>query len=477
MIEFSDVGRTPALAVFGASVLLGGLGWWRRRASGDDRAPRTESERATELRNRHEVLLRQLQELEDSRSNRAASEVALEREALEQVAAQVVRELEQEGASPMVSAAQAPTAIEAGPVRPGRRIWLWAAGAVAAAGLILLAFGQASPRQAESVAAVPRPSEGAPSSHGTSSAPATVEEAALKATLERTPGDLEARLELARLRLDQQDYMSVWAETQEVLKRSAGNPRALTYQSQVRLAMGQADVALQMLKQALAKDPGLLQAYVYLSYVHLRLGQSQQAQDVIDDARRRFPGDAAMLASGFAQMKASLGSDAPIKLGEANPHRGLAGAGAPGEPRNPHAGLDPQVGVNPHAGLNQQWGGASLVNEKGAPGGARVSGLIELDRASSSGKGGIVFVTVRPAGAQGGPPIAAKKLEGTSFPLAFALGDADSMQGAPIPDHVLLEARLDGDGDPMTKDPSDPVARQDDVRLGMKDVRLVLKRR
>ena len=40
-----------------------------------------------------------------------------------------------------------------------------------------------------------------------------------------------------------------------VLERQPGHPRALSYQSLVRLAMGQGDVAVSMLEQAIAADP------------------------------------------------------------------------------------------------------------------------------------------------------------------------------------------------------------------------------
>jgi len=51
------------------------------------------------------------------------------------------------------------------------------------------------------------------------------------------------------------------------------------------------------------------------------------------------------------------------------------------------------------------------------------------------------------------------------------------MRGDPLPKEVLLEARADPDGDPMTRSPQDPAARIDDVKIGTTDVRLVLKRR
>ena len=100
---------------------------------------------------------------------------------------------------------------------------------------------------------------------------------------------------------------------------------------------------------------------------------------------------------------------------------------------------------------------------------------MELEGAPPS-SGAILFVTVRPAGATGGPPIAARRLPATSFPLAFAVGPGDSMMGQALPERVRIEARVDRDGDPLTRDPADPVASADDVRVGTTGVRLVLRR-
>lgn len=74
--------------------------------------------------------------------------------------------------------------------------------------------------------------------------------------------------------------------------------------------------------------------------------------------------------------------------------------------------------------------------------------------------GQAVFVSVKDP-SHPGPPLAAKKLAPGPFPLAFTLTDADlmGMGGArPVPATVALTVRLDGDGDAMTKDASEPIA-------------------
>lgn len=293
----------------------------------------------------------------------------------------------------------------------------------------------------------------APDPHGASGDTIDAAEAEAKAALERDPEDVNARLELARIRLDKQDYMSVQSETEHILKRSPGNARAMAYQSQVRLMMGQPQVAVDMLRQAVAREPTFLQAYIYLSYAYLGLGKEAEAKAAIEAGKRQYPAQSAWLESGFVQMKADIEKfGPPFPTGATNPH------GSPGP--NP-AGPGP-------AGLS----------EPRPTSGPTVAGQLELD-ASLQGTlpaGAVVFVTIREAGSSGGPPVAAKRLP-ASFPRAFEVGPADSMQGGPIPERLAVEARIDADGDASTRGPSDPIARLDGVRAGTTGLRLVLVRR
>jgi hypothetical protein len=240
--------------------------------------------------------------------------------------------------------------------------------------------------------------------------------------------------------------MGVWNETQYVLERSPGDPRALSYQSLVRLAMGQADQALEMLKTALAKAPDQVDVYVHLALVYAQLGRAEDARRTMAVAKRRFPSQGEMLGRLEAEI-ARAGAEAP--------------AASPSE--DPHAGVPPppRAARTPAAGRDK-----------------RLAGVVDVDPllAAEVAPGAIVFITVREAGFGAGPPMAVKRLVAASFPLRFEITAADSMTGEAIPDEVLLEARIDPDGDPMTRSPTDPRARLDDVKAGSGEVRLVLKK-
>ena len=47
--------------------------------------------------------------------------------------------------------------------------------------------------------------------------------------------------------------------------------------------------------------------------------------------------------------------------------------------------------------------------------------------------------------------------------------------GQPLPAHARLEARVDSDGDPLTRDAKDPKAQLDGVTAGSSRLRLVLQ--
>lgn len=90
-----------------------------------------------------------------------------------------------------------------------------------------------------------------------------------------------------------------------------------------------------------------------------------------------------------------------------------------------------------------------------ATGGAPVTGVVRLADGVEAPTG-TLFVILRNAGAQRGPPLAVKKVESPQFPYAFELGPNDIMiKGLPFTGPFDLQARLDRDGNAMTKDAGD----------------------
>ena len=448
----TTVDWVPALVVLGIGLILGTALVWRFRAASRRAARALVSVPAVDVRDlagKSEALLRQLRELDDTASKRTPEQLARERYALELEAAKVLLALEERGMSTK-PAAESTKPEPAPPARTtdhraGLRGFVWGIGS--AAGVLLLGlfvYQSAKPREPGGSVTGNTPMNTSKPAGGEA---ASGEEARIQAALARNPEDLDSHLALARLDVERQQWMGAWNESAKVLERAPGNPRALAYQAMVRLAMGQVDVAVNLLTKVVASDPDLVDGYAYLAMAYARTGRMSQAEATIAKASRRFPEQAADLRQYLTELK-----------GEAPMAQAGAASGAP----------------DPHVGLATPGEGAP---QRSRTTGRRVSGSVDVDPSLRSNlpPGGVLFVFARAAGVSGGPPVAVKRLP-ARFPAAFELSEADSMMGQPLPDRLLIEARLDEDGDPTTRSPSDPKARLDGVKVGRTDVQLILKR-
>jgi cytochrome c-type biogenesis protein CcmH len=84
-----------------------------------------------------------------------------------------------------------------------------------------------------------------------------------------------------------------------------------------------------------------------------------------------------------------------------------------------------------------------------------------------------VFVIARRG--TGGPPLAAKKIPATAFPLTFTLTEKDVMMGGPFEGEVELSVRIDKDGDAMTKLPGDLTGKSTKpVTVGDKEIKVLV---
>jgi hypothetical protein len=128
--------------------------------------------------------------------------------------------------------------------------------------------------------------------------------------------------------------------------------------------------------------------------------------------------------------------------------------------------LGPEAGGAPAAGMGER---------QGVPNGGPIRGTIALaDGVQASGA--VLFLIARSPGVPG-PPLAVKRLPVGPFPLAFEIGPDDEMiKGRPWVGPIALTARVDSDGDPLTKDPADPAAEAGPVDPGAEGVELKLAR-
>jgi hypothetical protein len=106
-----------------------------------------------------------------------------------------------------------------------------------------------------------------------------------------------------------------------------------------------------------------------------------------------------------------------------------------------------------------------------------LSGTIRVDDALKEKipANGTLFIIARPEGAAAGPPALVKRVAGVTFPYNFVLDSDNVMMGGPVPEKLTVSARLDQDGDAMSKSPGDLTgASKSAAAQGAKDVELVL---
>jgi cytochrome c-type biogenesis protein CcmH len=105
----------------------------------------------------------------------------------------------------------------------------------------------------------------------------------------------------------------------------------------------------------------------------------------------------------------------------------------------------------------------ALGSESASPAnGQSIKGTIRLapGRSAPDHSGSTLFVIARPAGVPGGPPLAVLRTVSPAWPLDFEIGQANVMvPGRRFEGSIDLSARLDSDGDAMTRDAGDPQAK------------------
>src|SRR5581483_2917429 len=362
----------------------------------------------------------QLRDLEDVPAN------GTERTRLEREAAQVLRALDGKkpgAARPGVSAVaiQAPAAAPAG-MNPAVKGFVWGVASVAALGFLgYFVWSSSTDKNAQPMQGGMQPQPQA-QMQGQAQAPqADPAVQQLEAAVASSPEDVNARINLAKAYLEKENMMGVFEQTQAVLAKSPGDPRALTYQALVRMAMGQTDIAGKMLEQATKTDPKFIDAWVGMAWLSFQTGKPEAGEKAMSEAMKQHPEEKARLTEILTEMK----NQKPAALPKNHPQ-----VGEP--PPAAAASSAPATGDAIHLTLNLDAAAAARVPQHP-----------------------IVYIIARPAGVTSGAPIAVKRLLADGFPMQVDFSSADSMMGQPLPAKLHLEVRVDIDGDAATKSPQD----------------------
>jgi tetratricopeptide (TPR) repeat protein len=409
-----------------------------------------------DLEAKREDFIAQLREMEDTAAKRDPEQLAAERYELELETARVLRDLDSltgrmdaPELKRVAASGAVPVADEASGPPGGIKGFVWGVASAAAIGALVIFVANSASQRAEGGSLT-----GGPQMSGRPAAEASDPELQQAiAVVNSQPDDIQARVDLAYQYLIREQFMNVFEQTQLVLERDPNEPRALTYQSLVRLAMGQSDLATDMLKQAIEIDPDFLDARVYLALTYSQTGLFDEAMAEMAEAKTRHPDQAARLDEVIAELEA----------------RRALGAGAPPEEtgEDPHASLLPPP---PGAG-----GAPSAAPTAPVAGPGSISGMITLGGGVTVQRGAPVFVIVREAGEVAGPPVAVSRMVAGTFPMPFTVSAANSMMGDALPERMRVEVRIDLDGNAMTRDQGAPEGSLDGVTPGTSGLTITLK--
>jgi tetratricopeptide (TPR) repeat protein len=445
----------PGIVALAVGLLAGIALALRSRRSAAAPLP-AEAPQLRDLAAERELLVSRLREMGDGTDPATARE----RYRLELEAARVLLGLERERpalpAAP-VAAASAPAALAArSPAVP----FLW--GVVATSmvfGLVLWVMSQAKERpEGGSMTGNAQVAAG-PMDAGGGDAPAQPDPELdeLKAFADQHPDSVDAQLDLAQAQVQRDQLVGAFESAQKVLQKDPENARAQTYSAVVRSAMGQVDQALATLDDVVKRKPDLTEAWVYRGLVAADAGRYTVAIESWETALKLRP-DGASVISGPLERVRQLAKEQASGTGAfaAGPvpadHPGVKGSLPPGHPSLGAAAPAPAVAAAPAPAA--------------APAAGGVTGTITLAAGARIVPGSLIFVSVRPDGQTGGPPVAAKRLPPGPFPMQFSIGPQDSMMGLPWPDRAQVEVRLDSDGNAMSRDPADPSAKATGVVTG-----------
>jgi tetratricopeptide (TPR) repeat protein len=411
-----------------------------------------------DLEAKREDLLLQLREMEDTAAKRDPAQLATERYVVELETAECLRDIDRLTGrmnAPALKRAGAKAGIEpasetSGPPG-GVKGFVWGVASAAAIGALVIFVSNSASHRGEGGSVTGGPQMGGRPMQSQPANDPELEQAI--ALVNSQPDNVQARVDLAYQYLLREQFMNVFEQTQLVLERDPNQPRALTYQSLVRLAMGQGDMATEMLKRAIEIDPDFLDSRVYLALTYAQTGHFDDAMAEMAEAKTRHPDESARLDEVIAELEMRRSSGA-----------------TPSEPTgpDPHASLLP-----PPPAADGSAPAAPAAAPAAGPG--SVTGMIVLADGVTVQRGAPVFVIVRQSGASGGPPSAVSRMSAGTFPMPFTVSAANSMMGDALPEKMRIEVRVDLDGNAMTRDQGAPEGVLDDVASGTSGVTITLR--
>ena len=241
---------------------------------------------------------------------------------------------------------------------------------------------------------------------------------------------------------------------------ASDNPVAALRRGQEAFQRKDFKTAIDAFRTVLREDSGHPLANAYMGMIMAQAGHTDAALEALDRALSRSPNlPLALWAKGMVLYQEGRDPD-----GAREHLQRLERLLPAGEQREAVREIIAQIGKPPE-------------DTSAAP---RIEGTIRLDpeRAAKAGGRAVLYIIARAAGAQGGPPLAVKRITAPAFPVSFSLGAGDVMMaGTAFEGPLNLSARLDRDGDPLTREPGEPAGVHDGnpVEPGARNITIELK--
>jgi cytochrome c-type biogenesis protein CcmH len=226
--------------------------------------------------------------------------------------------------------------------------------------------------------------------------------------------------------------------------------------------------AIDAVKKVLAVDPNQAEAHAYVGYILLQANHADGALMAFDKALSQQPNfPMALWGKGIALYQGKEDYAAARRVFEQLLNVVPVGA--------ERAEVEKMLAEIPRTGKKPVQT-AKAPTPAAVPSENRIAGKITIDPKLKQKlpAQAVLFIIARPGG--GGPPVAVKKIDNPVFPLSYSLGAENAMvQGAGLSGKLTLSARLDTDGNPMTRDSGSLMGEhKTPVEAGSKDVDFVM---
>lgn len=255
----------------------------------------------------------------------------------------------------------------------------------------------------------------------------------LRQAVEASPSDLSARKRYALALLGTGQFFHAFQQAQEILEAAPQDPDGLYVAAMVRLQMGQDEAAVELFDGVLSQFPQHVLALTGKGVAMYRAGNELGARVLWQQAMEASGGKNPQVEHLLEMLEARVAEEGEEGDAASGPVAVQGGQAAPVEaPRATPSTAEP-----------------AAVEADGTA--YRLT--LRLAEGAQPPPSAVLFVTLR--GDDPGPPAAVRRIAAPSFPLEITLSAADSMLGRPLPESGTLGARLDGDGNAMTREEGD----------------------